>query len=310
MRYRWRLLFALVSVCLLAGCGGSDDAANDETTAAPTTTVPSTTATTTSTTAATTTSVPGIDGADSTARAVRFSESFWGSWPDVEGALEAFADDVVFYDPADGDFVIAGKDVLVPMLRGFVEYYATVDPVVEQVFVSGGAAAYRVSLGHGFWPPWSVEPVDHPRIIELAEVHFVGDAVTGYDVWFEDDTLGTTGFGCFAANGCPDLATVVDRYVATWTSGDPGHIAALYDENATFTDSFLQIDAVGLEEISGIATARFGQGDVTLEVVEIYAQTNGPDVPTDTNSEVGEVIAVGLHYGFPRRPQISRASRA
>lgn len=75
------------------------------------------------------------------------------------------------------------------------------------------------------------------------------------------------------------VATIADRCVTAWTSGDPGQIAALYDDAATFTDSLLRIDAVGPEEVSGMAGARFSQGDFTLEVVEIYAQTNGPDGP-------------------------------
>ena len=162
-----------------------------------------------------------------------------------------------------------------------------------------GAAKWGPGVRGSVWPPWSEEPAEHPRIIELDELHFAGDAVTGFDIWFEDDTLGTLGFGCFAANSCPNLATIVDRYVTAWTSGDPDQIAALYDDNATFTDSLLRIDAVGPEEISGIAEARFSQGDVTLEVIEIYAQTNGPDVPTDPGGNVGEVIAVGLHYRVP-----------
>jgi hypothetical protein len=127
-------------------------------------------------------------------------------------------------------------------------------------------------------------------------LHFAGDSVTGFDIWFEDDTLEMLGFGCFAVSGCPDLAIIVDRYVTAWTSGDPGRIAALYDDSAMFTDSLRRIGSVGPDEISGIAERRFGHGAVTVEVLEIYAQTNGPDVPTDTDSEIGDVIAVGLHY--------------
>ncbi|MCP3974115.1 MAG: nuclear transport factor 2 family protein [bacterium] len=298
-----RKLILLIVLLVLAGCSSGDTANDDPTTTtapATTPTTPSATTTvsptTTSTTPTTTTTVPEMDVAESTARAVAFSEAYWGSWPDIDGALEKFADDVVFYDPADGDFVIEGKRVIAPTLSGFVAHFSDVGPVVEEVFVSATGAAYRLSLGHGYWPPWSVEPADHPRIIELDELHFAGDAVTGFDIWFEDGALGTLGFGCFATSGCPNLATIVDRYVTAWTSGDPSQIAALYDGNATFTDSLLRIDAVGPEEISGIAEVRFGQGDVTLEVVEIYAQTNGPDVPTDTDGNVGEVIAVGLHY--------------
>ena len=290
-------------VMVLVGCGSGDTADDDPATstapATTTTAAPATTtispATTSTTAATTTTDLSEFTVPELAAHAIGFSDAYHGSWPDIDLALERFANSAVFYDPADGDFIIEGKAV-VPMLRGFAAYMAGVEPVMEEVFVSADGASFRASYGHGYWPPWSVEPADHPPVVGLDVFHFAGDSVTGLDIWFEDDTLGTLGFGCFAANGCPQLAAIVDRYVTAWTSGDPSQIAALYDDNATFTDSLLQIDAVGPEEISGIAETRFGEGDVTLEVVEIYAQTNGPDVPTDTGSEIGAVIAVGLHY--------------
>jgi hypothetical protein len=282
-------------VMVLVGCSSGDTADDDPTTS----TAPATTTTTApaapTTAAATTTDLSEFTVAELAAHAIGFSDAYHRSWPDIDLALERFANSAVFYDPADGDFIIEGKAV-VPMLRGFAAYMAGVEPVMEEVFVSADGACFRALYGHGYWPPWSVEPADHPPVVGLDVFHFEGESVTGLDIWFEDGTLETLGFGCFAANGCPQLATIVDRYVTAWISGDPSQIAALYDDNATFTDSLLQIDAVGPEEISGIAGARFGEGDVTLEVVEIYAQTNGPDAPTDTDSEIGEVIAVGLHY--------------
>jgi hypothetical protein len=284
-------------VMVIVGCSSGDTADDDTTTstapATATTTAPATTPSTIA--AATTTDLSEFTVAELAAHAIGLSDAYHRSWPDIDGALERFANSAVFYDPADGDFIIEGEGV-VPMLRGFAAYMAGVEVVMEEVFVSADGASFRASYGHGYWPPWAVEPADHPPVIGLDVFHLEGDSVTGLDIWFEDDSLGTLGFGCFAANGCPQLAAIVDRYVTAWTSGDPSQIAALYDDNATFTDSLLQIDAVGPEEISGIAEARFGEGDVTLEVVEIYAQTNGPDVPTDTDSEIGGVIAVGLHY--------------
>ena len=299
MRFPTRFLASLFVLLLLAGCGNSDDEAADETPVTTAATAPATTtispARTSTTVATITTGLSEFTVAELAAHAIGFSDAYHRSWPDIDLALERFANSAVFYDPADGDFVIGGKAV-VPMLRGVAAYMAGVEVVMEEVFVSADGASFRASYGHGYWPPWSVEPADHPPVVGLDVFHFEGDSVTGLDIWFEDDTLGTLGFGCFAANGCPQLAAIVDRYVTAWTSGDPSQIAALYDDNATFTDSLLQIDAVGPDEISGIAEARFGEGDVTLEVVEIYAQTNGPDVPTDSDSEIGAVIAVGLHY--------------
>lgn len=195
-----------------------------------------------------------------------------------------------------GQRIIEGSRVIVPIIRLFAAQLSSVDPVMEEMFLSRDAAAYRASYGHGYWPPWSVEPADHPPVVGLDVIHFEGESVTGFDIWFEGDSLETLGFGCFAIEGCPEVGVIVERYVAAWTSGDPEEVASLYDDDATFTDSLLGIEAVGPDEIGDVAAGRFGQDDVTVEVIEVYAQTNGSDVPLDDDSDVGRVIAVGIHY--------------
>lgn len=244
----------------------------------------------------TTNELSNMSVAELHAHAVEFSDTYHRSWPDIEFALERFADDVVFYDPADGDFIIEGSTVIVPILRNFVRHFPNVAPVVAEVFVSADGAAYRSVYGHGYWPPWSTEPSGHRPVVDLNVFHFEGDSVTGFDIWFEDDSLETMGFGCFANNGCPELGVIVERYVTAWTSGDPDQIAALYADNATFVDNLNGIAAVGPSEISSTSRARFGQGDFILEVIAVYAQTNGPGLPTEADLDLGELIAVGLHY--------------
>lgn len=106
-----------------------------------------------------------------------------------------------------------------------------------------------------------------------------------------------TGFGCFAVDKCPELQVIVDRYLAVWSSGDEGQVAALYAEEAVFTDSLLGMGAVGPDAIAEFATQRFGPiGDITLEEMGLYAQTDGPDAPTGEQPEMGRIVGVGIHY--------------
>jgi len=299
-----RTLLSLMAGLALAlsACTSGDTGAS--TSVSPTTIAdPVTTTTATTTMASTTMATITTESAESAEsdvasleiRAVEFSKEYYDAWPAIDAALERFADDVVFYDPADGDFVIEGSSAIVPTIRTFAAYYSSINPVMEEVFLSRDAAAYRASYDHGYWPPWSVEPADHPRLVGLDVVHFEGDSVTGFDIWFEGDSLETLELGCFAVDGCPEVGVIVERYVTAWASGDPDQIASLYDDDATFTDTLLGIEAVGPDEISGVAAIRFGPDDV-VEVIEVYAQTNGPDVPVEDGSEVGRVIAVGIHY--------------
>jgi len=221
---------------------------------------------------------------------------FWGSWPDNSEALSRFADDAVFWDPADGDYAIEGAARIVPILNGFTGYFANVEPIVNETFVSTDAAAYRTEIPDGYWPPWITEPEEHPPVVELDGFRFENRDVTNFDIWFSAETLGTFPFGCFAFDGCPQLDEIVRRYTTAWVSGDPKRIAELYADDAEFSDTLLGIDTTGSQDISGVADQRFGTGNFTLEVLEVFAQTDGPAAPTDAKPDIGEIIAVSIHY--------------
>lgn len=228
--------------------------------------------------------------------ATDFSDSYHASWPDIGAALDRMVEDVVFYDPADGDFTIEGKASVVPAVRGFANFFSDTEWPVERTFLSADGAAYRVPVAEGLWPYWLTEPPDHAPVVELDEFRFDNGDVTHLTIWFDTDTLEMLEFGCFAIDGCPELQRHVDWYLDAWSSGDVEQIAALYAENATFTDSLLGIDATGPDEISLLSEARFGSGERNFEVVDVYAQTSGPEPATEDEEYNGPVIAVGIHY--------------
>lgn len=228
--------------------------------------------------------------------ATEVADSYWGSWPDSD-VHERVADDVVFWDPADGDFTMEGKAAIAPMLRNWVAYFAAADPSVEGIMLSADAAAYRYAAPSVMWPPWSAEPPDHPPVVFWDVIGLEDTTITRYEVWLEDDSLEMLEYGCFATDGCPKAQEIIDRYLGAWTSGESGQIAALYADDAVLTDSLLGIDVVGSDAISSLADERFGSNpDITLEVLAVYAQTNGHYAPTEELPEQGDVIGVALHH--------------
>jgi hypothetical protein len=57
------------------------------------------------------------------------------------------------------------------------------------------------------------------------------------------------------------------------------------------------IEATGAGEISGLSDRRVGSGaNAEIEVVAVYAQTNGYQLPADSASDLGQVISLGIHY--------------
>ncbi len=228
--------------------------------------------------------------------ATEVAASFWGSWPDL-AITDRFADDIAFYDPSDGAFTITGKATIVRTLEELHRYWAEADPAVEQVFVATDGAAYRVAYPTVVWPPWVPEPSEHPPVVYLYVLGFADEAITKYEFSFEDETLEMLGFGCFGVDACPEAQVMVDRYAAAWSSGDPDLMAALYAGDATFTDSVLGIEAAGAAEIGGLSERRFGaDAPIDIEVIDVYAQTNGYQLPTESSSDSGDVIAIGIHY--------------
>lgn len=228
--------------------------------------------------------------------ATEVGDSYWGSWPDSD-IHERLTDEVVFWDPSNGDFAIEGKATIAPMLTAWVRFYSAAEPSVERVMLSADAAAYRFAAPSRMWPPWLTEPPEHPPVVFLDVFGLERTTVTRYDVWLEDDSLEMLGYGCFAVDGCPEANEIVDRYLSAWTSRDRVQIAALYAGDATFTDSLLGIDVVGSEAIANLADERFGQNqDVTFETVAVYAQTNDRHAPTDAAPKQGDVIGVAIHH--------------
>lgn len=230
------------------------------------------------------------------ADADEFADIYWGSWPDVDEALARYAEDIVFYDAPDGDFTIEGADVMVPIIRGFARYYSDVNPQVEGRFVATDGAAYLVELGHGYWPPWSLEPDEHPPVVGLDIYHFDGELAVAYDIWFKDETLTMIEMGCFAIDECPMATDIANSYVRAWTSGDSGAIADIYADDAEFVDTILGINESGSDNISKLADRRFGSGAWDLEVVEVYAMTRGWRQPTENQPNQGDVIGIGINY--------------
>ena len=228
--------------------------------------------------------------------ATEVADSYWGSWPDSD-VHERVADDVVFWDPADGDFTMEGKAAIAPMLRNWVAYFAAAEPSVEGIMLSADAAAYRYAAPSVMWPPWSAEPPDHPPVVFWDVIGLEDTTITRYEVWFEDDSLEMLEYGCFATDGCPKAQEIIDRYLSAWSSRDRDQIAALYADDAVFTDSLFGIDALGSDAISSLADMRFGSDeDTTLEVLAVYAQTNGHHVSTEELPEQGDVIGIALHH--------------
>ena len=232
--------------------------------------------------------------------AIAFADRFGEAFPDAGAQCAQFADDVAFYDPADGDFVIAGKQSIVQMQQAFNDYGAELKVKVHRdaLYLSGDSAAYTYAM-ENMWPPWAPEPADHPPTNDLEVFRFKDGLVTNWDIWFSAPTLEMIAFGVFAPDkgGSEQLQEIVDRYLEAWASGDKAQIAALYHPDAVFSDTMLGLQAQGPAAISELGTSRFGSpSTVTFEVVDLYAQTNSYTPPTDEIPGNGVIIGVGIHY--------------
>jgi ketosteroid isomerase-like protein len=232
--------------------------------------------------------------------ATAFVEGFYGAFPDANAMLVGFADDATFYDPCNGDFLLEGKQGILGMMRDFNAYAhdrgATFDP--EALYLSGNGAASSNAM-ENLWPPWTPEPADIPTTIILEVFRFKDGQVASYDIWNEAPSLELVSCGCFAPGkgGSEQLQAIADKYLAAWASGDKARIAALYHEEAVFSDTMLGLQAQGPAAIAELFDKRFGSDDtVTFEIVNLYVQTNGYPPPTEDQPELGAIIAVGIHY--------------
>ena len=277
MRRGWRGAAAFVIVCCsVEGCGGDDGSER-------TTTVPRTEL--------------AADQLEAwRAEATEFVDLYYGAWPDISNGTDRFADDVVFSAPGDGDH-IEGKQSVASALAQWSSYIASAERTSGDAFVSGDGAAHVFEFGTPVWPPWLFEPDEHPDVVEIEEFRFSDGLTTEFVVWLRDDTLEMLDFGCFAVDACPDYTEVVDRYLAAWTSGDAEVVAALYAEDAVFTDGLFGWEANGPGDIGALAERRFGPvDDFAVEVIALYGQTNGHREPSEGRPDDGQVYGVAIHY--------------
>ncbi len=168
------------------------------------------------------------------------------------------------------------------------------------MYLSAGAAAYATAEDD-VWRPGVAEPADHPPMGMLHVLHFKDGLVAGWDLWWAAATLETWRVGVFAPGrgGSQQLRDMADRYLAAWASGDTARIAALYHEDASFSDTMRGLQAQGPAAIAELSDTRFGSaGTATFEVIDLYAQTNTPYVPIEVLPDRGAITAVGIHNRY------------
>jgi hypothetical protein len=215
-----------------------------------------------------------------------FGDRYYGAWPDADAVaalIEAeFSDDTVYYDPSNGEFGIEGKEANIQGCRQFFAAYPDLHPQVTGMYLSTDTAVYRLS---------------EDGALELYP--FEDGLATGVDHWWSVAGLEAWGDGCFAPglDGPEQLQDIAAGYLDAWSSGDTARIAALYSEGATFSDTMFGLQAEGSETIGELSARRFGpESTVTFEIIDLYAQTNGVEPPTEQLPEHGAIIGVGIHY--------------
>jgi hypothetical protein len=103
--------------------------------------------------------------------------------------------------------------------------------------------------------------------------------------------------GCFAVDHCPALRETVDNYVDAWTARDADAVTALYSDSSRFVDEMYGFRAEGADSIGDLADVRFGSSrNLTFEVLELYALTDGPNPPTGSRPDGGRLVSVAIHF--------------
>jgi len=285
-------LFALALV--VAACAG------EETTTA-TWAVTTTTQAVTATQAVTTTQAPVAMSKAEIGHwktdAIAFAVRWFGAYGDANAGYPELADDATFYDPTDGDFLIEGKDSIVSMMRGLFSYFPDMKAHRQGAYLSAGAAAYAVTMDD-FWPPWVPEPANRPPLGLIEVFRFKDGLVASWDIWFSAAALEMVRYGVFAPDkgGPEQLQKRVDRYLAAWSSGDKARIAALYQKDASFSDTMRGDQAQGPAAIADLSDKRFGSaGTITFKPIDLYALTNGPRLHPQIPDN-GAIVGVGIHY--------------
>ena len=221
------------------------------------------------------------------------------AWPDVDAFVADYAEDIRGADPTHSDYCCEGRDATVDY---WYQWAAMSDYTIKVTgtYLSADGAAYEEALP-GLWPSDFGRPVPGPEDPEgthLLDVYRFRDGeVIWAEAWYPPDENERFRFGCFAVNGCPALKAMVDRYIAAWSSRDPKAVAALYSHDAVFTDSLLGLSATGADEIGDLAAGRFGStANLSIEVLGLYAWTDGNVPPAETNPDRGRLVGVAIHY--------------
>ena len=222
-----------------------------------------------------------------------FAREHLEAWPDVDAVVaDEYADGYRFADPTWSDYR-AGSDNVIAMLRMW-ESITDYRTEVTGQYVSTTGMAFEQSWP-GLQPPLPL-PANPPVASGLTVLEFDAGALKREDLWYRAEDDVAYGIGCFAVDDCPAFEDIVDRYVAAWAAGDSGSIAALYAEDATFTDTLLGLEASDARAIGGLADRRFGSSVVTIEVLDLYAWTDGITAPTEGNPDAGRLIGIAIHY--------------
>jgi ketosteroid isomerase-like protein len=231
--------------------------------------------------------------------ATAFADQSITAWPDVDAFVADYAEDTRGADPTHNDYCCKGRDATVDYWR---QWAAASDYTIQVtgMYVSANGVAYEEALP-GLWPSDYGVSVPGPRDPEgshLLDIYRFRDReVIWAEAWYPPGENERFGFGCFAVDGCPAMRDTVDRYVAAWSSRDSDAVAALYSDDAVFTDSLLGFDADGADAIGDLATVRFGSaGDLGIEVLGLYAWTDGHSPPTEADPDRGRLVGVAIHY--------------
>ncbi|MDH3260776.1 MAG: nuclear transport factor 2 family protein [Acidimicrobiia bacterium] len=228
-----------------------------------------------------------------------FADRSITAWPDIDAFVADYAEDIRGADPTHSDYCCKGKDATVAYWR---RWAAMSDYTINVtgMYLSADGAAYEEAWP-GLWPSdygFSVPGPRDPEGSHALDIHRFRDGqVTWGEVWYPPDENERFGFGCFAIDGCPSMQETVDRYITAWSLRASNAVAALYSRDAVFTDSLLGLEATGADEIGDLAAGRFGSAaDLSIEVLGLYAWTDGHSPPTEAAPDRGRLVGVAIHY--------------
>jgi ketosteroid isomerase-like protein len=225
--------------------------------------------------------------------ATSFAEQHLEAWPDIDAFAANYSTDYRFADPTWSDFR-TGRDTVISMLRAWesmTDY--TIDVTAE--YISADGAAFEETWP-GLQPPMPL-PSEPPVASGLIVYTFSDGQIAGEDIWYRTKDNVAYGIGCFAVDDCPDLQDTVDRYVSAWADRDPDAIASLYHQDAAFSDTLLGLSASRQDAIGELADTRFGSNEgLTIEVLDLYAWTDGTTAPSRSNPDAGQLVGIAIHY--------------